>query len=178
MFSSIAPLARLNPFYAPHFQLVQDGLRKRTEPAEAPSTRRSLAAASAAEGESGGEGRGRAAERVPVPVRAAERAQRPPGWGGAGAGPTRGRLEDEEGHGRGRRWQPAALRGRRVLGGTKGPALPAEDTGRSRVGAHAGAPMEPPWGWEAASFSSAGPAASGAEAVGPCFFLRRRGSTM
>ncbi|NXE04709.1 MPCP protein, partial [Lophotis ruficrista] len=49
MFSSIAPLARLNPFYAPHFQLVQDGVRKRTEPAEAPTTRRSLAAASAVE---------------------------------------------------------------------------------------------------------------------------------
>ena len=49
MFSSIAPLARLNPFYAPHFQLCQDGLRRRAEPAEAPTTRRSLAAASATE---------------------------------------------------------------------------------------------------------------------------------
>lgn len=89
-----------------------------------------------------------AAERgpVPAPVRTTERAQRPPGWGGAGAGPTRGRLEDEEGHGRGRRWQPAALSGRRVLGGTKGPALPAEDTGRSWAGAIAGAPMEAPSG--------------------------------
>uniref|UniRef100_A0A8C3TWK6 Solute carrier family 25 member 3 n=1 Tax=Catharus ustulatus TaxID=91951 RepID=A0A8C3TWK6_CATUS len=47
MFSSIAPLARHNPFYAPHFQLVQDGVRKR--PAEAPATRRGLAAASADE---------------------------------------------------------------------------------------------------------------------------------
>ncbi|XP_054487276.2 solute carrier family 25 member 3 [Agelaius phoeniceus] len=47
MFSSIAPLARHNPFYAPHFQLVQDGVRKRpAEPAEASATRRSLAAAS------------------------------------------------------------------------------------------------------------------------------------
>ncbi|XP_017659828.1 PREDICTED: phosphate carrier protein, mitochondrial isoform X2 [Lepidothrix coronata] len=50
MFSSIAPLARHNPFYAPHFQLVQDGVRKRpAEPAEAPAARRGLAAASAAE---------------------------------------------------------------------------------------------------------------------------------
>uniref|UniRef100_A0A8C4TPW0 Solute carrier family 25 member 3 n=1 Tax=Falco tinnunculus TaxID=100819 RepID=A0A8C4TPW0_FALTI len=49
MFSSIAPLARLNPFYAPHFQPAQDGVRKRAEPAEAPTTRRSLAAAAAAE---------------------------------------------------------------------------------------------------------------------------------
>ncbi|KAI1239031.1 hypothetical protein IHE44_0012135 [Lamprotornis superbus] len=57
MFSSIAPLARHNPFYAPHFQLVQDGVRKRpAEPAEAPATRRGLAAASANEGESGTEG--------------------------------------------------------------------------------------------------------------------------
>ncbi|KAL2309585.1 hypothetical protein Nmel_005794, partial [Mimus melanotis] len=56
MFSSVAPLARHNPFYAPHFQLVQDGVRKRpAEPAEAPATRR-LAAASANEGESGTEG--------------------------------------------------------------------------------------------------------------------------
>jgi len=58
MFSSIAPLARLNPFYAPHFQLAQDGVRKRADPAEAPTTRRSLAAASAAEGERGRGGRG------------------------------------------------------------------------------------------------------------------------
>lgn len=58
MFSSIAPLARLNPFYAPHFQLCQDGLRRRAEPAEAPTTRRSLAAASATEGESGRKGHG------------------------------------------------------------------------------------------------------------------------
>uniref|UniRef100_A0A8D0ESY7 Solute carrier family 25 member 3 n=1 Tax=Strix occidentalis caurina TaxID=311401 RepID=A0A8D0ESY7_STROC len=49
MFSSIVPLTRLNPFYAPHFQLIQDGVRKRAEPAEAPTTQRSLAAASAAE---------------------------------------------------------------------------------------------------------------------------------
>lgn len=65
MFSSIAPLARLNPFYAPHFQLCQDGLRRRAEPAEAPTTRRSLAAASATEGESGREGRGRARASLP-----------------------------------------------------------------------------------------------------------------
>lgn len=73
MFSSIAPLARLNPFYTPHFQPVQDGMRKRAEPTEAPTTRRSLAAASAGEGESGREGwrswRGHRAGKAPVPAR-------------------------------------------------------------------------------------------------------------
>ncbi|KAH0616773.1 hypothetical protein JD844_028150 [Phrynosoma platyrhinos] len=50
MFSSIAPLVRLNPFHAPQLQLQQESLslRKRpAEPAEASCTRRSLAAASA-----------------------------------------------------------------------------------------------------------------------------------
>ncbi|KAJ6656352.1 hypothetical protein lerEdw1_003855 [Lerista edwardsae] len=52
MFSSVAPLARLNPFHAPHLQLQQDGVslrRRPAEPAEAACTRRSLAAASAEE---------------------------------------------------------------------------------------------------------------------------------
>ncbi|XP_053884613.1 phosphate carrier protein, mitochondrial isoform X1 [Malaclemys terrapin pileata] len=51
MFSSVVPLARLNPFHAPHLQLLQDGVRKRPDPAEPPSPRRSLAAAAIAEEE-------------------------------------------------------------------------------------------------------------------------------
>ncbi|XP_061495493.1 solute carrier family 25 member 3 isoform X1 [Rhineura floridana] len=50
MFSSIAPLVRLNLFHAPHLQLQQDSLnlRKRpAEPTEPSCTRQSLAAASA-----------------------------------------------------------------------------------------------------------------------------------
>lgn len=92
MFSSIAPLARHNPFYAPHFQLVQDGVRKRpAEPAEALTTRRGLAAASADEGESGtegprrGEARGRAGLAVPALTPPTRACARRGGAGNAGA---------------------------------------------------------------------------------------------
>lgn len=125
MFSSIAPLARHNPFYAPHFQLVQDGVRKRpAEPLEVPATRRGLAAASADEGESGPEGRRRRRGPGPWACGAGDACISPPTTracahqGGAGnvsaqrgsAGPGGALglcacLEDEEGHGRGRRWQ-------------------------------------------------------------------------
>lgn len=121
MFSSIAPLARHNPFYAPHFQLVQDGVRKRpAEPAGAPATRRGLAAASADEGESGterrrrrGPGRGAGGARIASPAGPACAPQGGAGnasarRGSAGPGGALGLcacLEDEEGHGRGRRWR-------------------------------------------------------------------------
>lgn len=83
MFSSLAPLARANPFYAPHLQLAQDGVRRRPEPAEPTSTPRRLAAASPAEGKrpggwlEGGEGHGAGRLRL-----AATRCGRP----GLGAG--------------------------------------------------------------------------------------------
>lgn len=145
MFSSIAPLARHNPFYAPHFQLVQDGVRKR--PAEAPATRRGLAAASADEGESGTEGpggdeaRGRAGLAAPalppalgpVPARAAQGMSAlsgaRPGWEGPALG-LRARLEDEEGHGRGRRWQCFRSPGWCVLRSRRDPGLPGKDMAR------------------------------------------------
>ncbi|PKK21119.1 solute carrier family 25 (mitochondrial carrier; phosphate carrier), member 3 [Columba livia] len=121
MFSSVAPLARLNPFYAPHFQLAQDG-------------------------------------RFAAPGRAGE--EPAPG--------LRARLEDEEGHGRGRRWRLFRSRAE-CAGRQRGPEILGEDTGRGWLGG-SGDPGGICLGNNRDFSRSAGPAASGTEAVGPSFF--------
>lgn len=141
MFSSIAPLARHNPFYAPHFQLLQDGVRRRpAEPAAAPATRRGLAAASADEGEGGTEGpsrrRGRprrcaglAVSALPPQGREQGNASARPGREGPGLGLG---LRPLGGRGRARAGEALAvppLPWRGVLRTGRDPGLPGRDTG-------------------------------------------------